>query len=294
MAISRVRIYEVGPRDGLQNEARIVSARDKIEFIRLLSLSGLTNIEATAFVRSVSQMADAQEVYTSVRDFGTRMSALVPNRKGMENALASGLREAAIFTAASETFTRKNINSSIEESFSRFKEVMQLAADHAIPVRGYVSTVVECPYEGRIAPQKVAEICDRLIQAGVYEISLGETIGVAVPNDISRLLDEVTKKVPPEKLAGHYHDTRGTALSNVFRSLDYGLSVFDSSAGGLGGCPYAPGASGNLATEDLLYALHRSKIETGVDLGKIADASEFIRHAIAKEPASRVFAAIRK
>ncbi len=290
--MKKVRVYEVGPRDGLQNEVRPVSAADKIEFIRLLSLSGLSNIEATAFVRSVPQMADASQVDPAVRGFGPRMSALVPNRKGMELAIEAGLQEAAVFTAASESFTRKNINSSIEESFGRFREVMQLAAEHRIPVRGYVSTVVECPYEGKIAPEKAAVVCERLLELGVYEISLGETIGVAVPDDIARLLDEVLKKVPSERLAGHYHDTRGTAMANVLKSIEYGIRVFDSSAGGLGGCPYAPGASGNLATEDLLYTLHRSGFETGVDLAKVAAASAFIQSAVGKPPASRVFAAM--
>ncbi|MCE9600293.1 MAG: hydroxymethylglutaryl-CoA lyase [Spirochaetia bacterium] len=294
--MKKVRVYEVGPRDGLQNEAKIVPADAKVAFIEKLTAAGLGHIEAVSFVRpgAIPQMADATEVYNRIKNGKATYSGLVPNAKGMETALAAGIQEVAVFTAASESFTKKNINCTIEESFDRFKEVIRMAAEHSIPVRGYVSTVVQCPYEGEIAPAKVAEISKRLIDSGVYEVSLGDTIGAAVPDDISRLLDAVVRVVPAEKLAGHFHDTRGTALANVYRSLDYGILTFDSSAGGLGGCPYAPGASGNLATEDLLYSLHRSGYETNVDLEKIADASAFMREILTKTPASRVFAALKR
>jgi len=290
-----VRVYEVGPRDGLQNESAIVPTQSKIEFIKKLTVAGLERIEAVSFVKpgAIPQMADSAEVYRAVRDAGAVYSGLVPNAKGMETAMACGVQEIAVFTAASETFTKKNINATIEESFGRFSEVMRVAGENKIPVRGYVSTAVECPYEGKIPPEKTAAICARLLDGGVYEVSIGDTIGAAVPDDISRLLDEVIKRVPAQLLAGHYHDTRGTALANVFRSIEYGVRTFDSSSGGLGGCPYAPGASGNLATEDLLYALHRSGFQTGVSLEKIAEASAFMREVLGKPPASRVFASMK-
>ncbi|MBL8021018.1 MAG: hydroxymethylglutaryl-CoA lyase [Leptospirales bacterium] len=294
--MNRVRVYEVGPRDGLQNESQIVSTEAKVTFIEKLTAAGLDRIEAVSFVKpgAIPQMADASEVYRRIKNGGAVYAGLVPNAKGMETALAAGIQEVAVFTAASESFTQKNINCTIDESFERFKDVIRLARENSIPVRGYVSTVVQCPYEGPVSPQKVSEVSSRLLEAGVYEISLGDTIGAAVPNDISRLLDVVLKNVSAEKLAGHFHDTRGTALANVFRSLDYGIRTFDSSAGGLGGCPYAPGASGNLATEDLLYSLHKSGYETGVNLEKIADASVFMRETLSRVPASRVFAALKR
>lgn len=294
--MNRVRVYEVGPRDGLQNESQIVSTDAKVTFIEKLTAAGLDRIEAVSFVKpgAIPQMADASEVYRRIKNGGAVYAGLVPNAKGMESALAAGIQEVAVFTAASESFTQKNINCTIDESFERFKDVIRLARESSIPVRGYVSTVVQCPYEGPIAPQKVSDVSRRLLEAGVYEISLGDTIGAAVPNDISRLLDIVLKDVPADKLAGHFHDTRGTALANVFRSLEYGIRTFDSSAGGLGGCPYAPGASGNLATEDLLYSLHKSGYETNVNLEKIADASVFMRETLTKIPASRVFAALKR
>ncbi len=297
-----VTIYEVGPRDGLQNEARPVSAAAKIAYIEALAAAGLTRIEATSFVRPgvIPQLSDAAEVYSGVMqsprataEKAARYIALTPNRKGMENGLAAGLQEGAIFTAASEAFTQKNINATIAESMARFREVLPLAESAGIPVRGYVSTVVACPYAGAIEPEAVKAVCLDLLEMGVYQVSLGETIGVAVPDDIARLLDVLLKEIPAEKLAGHFHDTRGTALANVYRALDFGLRIFDSSSGGLGGCPYAPGAAGNLATEDLVYALERTGYDTGVDLNQLAAATEGIGQALGRTPNSRVFLTVR-
>lgn len=290
-----VTIYEVGPRDGLQNESGVIPPEAKIRYVDLLSDAGLPYIEVTSFVRPgvIPQLADAAEVYPAVRkDPGRVYGALVPNAKGMQNALAAGVREAAVFSAASESFTKRNINATIAESIERFGDVARMAREANVPLRGYVSTVVECPYEGRIQPEAVADVCARLRDVGVREISLGETIGVAVPDDVARMLDAVLKVCPAEMLAGHFHDTRGTALANVLRSLEFGLRVFDSSAGGLGGCPYAPGAAGNLATEDLVYTLERSGYSTGVDLDKLAIASRFIAGHLGRPLASRVYLAL--
>jgi hydroxymethylglutaryl-CoA lyase len=292
-----IQIYEVGPRDGLQNESHAVPAPAKIRYIELLAEAGLKKIEAASFVRAgvIPQLADAAEVYAALdKTRGADFIALTPNRKGLEAGLAVGLMEAAIFTAASESFTKKNINATIDESFARFQEIMPLAVERKLPVRGYVSTVVECPYEGPIAPAAVRDIVARLFDLGVYQVSLGETIGVAAPDDISRLLDVLVKDFPTDRLAGHYHDTRGTALANVFRSLDYGLRIFDASSGGLGGCPYAPGAAGNLATEDLVYALGRSGYDTGVNLTALARATEFITAQLGRDAVSRVYQAEAK
>ena len=292
-----VQIYEMGPRDGLQNEKTPVPPAAKIQYIHALADAGHTRIEATSFVRPgvIPQLSDAHEVYSAIEKEkypDVMFMALTPNLKGLENGLAVGLQEAAVFTAASESFTKKNINASIAESLERFGPVMQRAGEAGIPVRGYVSTVVECPYEGRIEPAAVLEVCQRLLDLGVYQISLGETIGVAVPDDVARLLDMLCKTIAPEKLAGHFHDTRGTALANVLRALnDYGLRVFDASSGGLGGCPYAPGAAGNLATEDLVYTLHRSGYETGLDLEKLARATAGISEALGRTPSGRVYLA---
>lgn len=293
---TQIQIYEVGPRDGLQNEAQPVPTDAKIRYIEALTRAGHTRIEATSFVRPgvIPQLSDAHDVYTGLtkRD-GVRYIALTPNRKGMENGLAAGLQEGAVFTAASEAFTKKNINATIAESIDRFREVMQLANDARIPVRGYVSTIVECPYAGRVEPEAVLAVCRQLLELGVYQVSLGETIGVAVPDDIARLLDVLLKEIPGEKLAGHFHDTRGTALSNVYKAIEYGLHVFDASSGGLGGCPYAPGAAGNLATEDLVYALHRSGYETGVDLAALTAATTEIAGALGRQPSARAYLACK-
>lgn len=297
----KITIYEVGPRDGLQNEKTPVSTEDKIKYINMLSQSGLKFIEATSFVKpgTIPQLADAAEVYPAINKTHAlaaqvRFLALTPNERGMQNAMAAGVQEVAIFTAASDAFTKKNINCTVEESFTRFKPVVKIARENNIPVRGYVSTVVECPYSGRVQPVRVLEISQRLLDLGVYQISLGETIGVAVPTDIAKLLDTVCPKILVSELAGHFHDTRGTALSNVFEALKYGLRKFDASSAGLGGCPYAPGAAGNLSTEDLVYALERAGYDTGVNLQQLTNASAFILSKINRPAMSRVFYTMQK
>ena len=290
----RISIVEVGPRDGLQNEKAIVPVDVKKHFIDLLVQSGEQRIEVTSFVRPgvIPQLADASELMAALGTDRQWFSALVPNRRGMEKALEAGLREVAVFTAASETFTKRNINASIAESLERFEEVFALAQSNNVRVRAYVSTVIECPYEGKIEPTRVLEVSEALLQMGAYEISLGETIGVAVPDEVSRLLEILLRKLPPERFAGHFHDTSGTALANVGCALQFGLRTFDSSAGGLGGCPYAPGAAGNLATEDLVYFLERSGWQTGVSLDKIVGASAYIYEKIGRGILSRVHASI--
>lgn len=276
----KIKIYEVGTRDGLQNEKKVIPAAVKIELIDRLSETGLTHIEAAAFVspKWVPQMADAAEVMAGIkRKPGVTYAALVPNAKGMEAALASQVEEVAIFTAASETFNRKNINCSIVESIERFQPVMEMARAHNIKVRGYVSCVAGCPYEGDIAPAAVADVTEKLLALGCYEISLGDTIGVGTPGAIAAMLKSALAAAPVEQLALHCHDTHGRALVNIRAGLDLGVAVFDSSIAGLGGCPYAPGASGNVATESVLEMLHDMDIETGIDIAKIREAGKFIR-----------------
>jgi isopropylmalate/homocitrate/citramalate synthase len=271
-----VRIVEVGPRDGLQNEGARLPADEKAAFIRRLAASGIGAIEVGAFVRPdrVPQMADTDEVLLRVgAPAGVALSALVPNRTGMERAIACGLRDVAVFTAASESFTRRNINMTVEQSLARFGDVLALAADRGIRVRAYVSTAWWCPYEGRVAPDAAARLAVRLFDMGCREISLGDTIGAATPVEVAALLDRLAAEVPLAALAVHFHDTRGTALANVLAALLQGVTTVDAAAGGLGGCPYAPGASGNLATEDLVYMLHGMGVETGVDLNRLAEAS---------------------
>ncbi len=291
MRPSKVTLYEVGPRDGLQAEAQIVPAVDKIALIDRLSATGLKHIEATSFVspKWVPQMADAAEVMAGIsRTGGVAYPVLTPNLKGYESARDAHAKTVAIFGAASESFSQKNINCSIAESLDRFQFVMDSAVRDGMDVRGYVSCVVACPYEGPIAPQAVADVARRMLDMGCYEISLGDTIGVGTPADIARLLDVVLKAVPVEKIALHCHDTYGQALANILTSLDYGVGVFDASVGGLGGCPYAPGASGNVATEDVLYMLNGLGIETGVDLGKIVAAAWYISDVLGRAPRSKV------
>ncbi|MBE7440029.1 MAG: hydroxymethylglutaryl-CoA lyase [Spirochaetales bacterium] len=278
--MNAVVIKEVGPRDGLQNEKENIPTAIKAEFIAALRKSGLKYIEITSFVRAdrIAQLADATELVALLKERGLwdhpeSYSALVPNRRGLDQALEAGLQEIAVFTAASDAFTQKNTNCTIEESLQRIAEIMSVAIPAGVRVRGYISTVVECPYIGKIKPEQVRSVALPLLEMGVYEISLGETIGVAVPDEIAALLDCLLEDIPAHRLAGHYHDTRGTALLNVFRSLQYGLTTFDSSAGGLGGCPYAPGAAGNLATEALVYALERSGYRTGVSLPDLREAT---------------------
>ena len=293
---THVTLYEVGPRDGLQAETQIVSAADKIALIDRLSVSGLREIEAASFVsaRWVPQMADAAEVMAGLtRAEGVDYPVLTPNLKGYEDAKDAGAKTVAIFGAASETFSKRNINCSIAESLERFRFVTDAAAADHIRVRGYVSCVVACPYEGAIAPQAVADVAARLLDLGCYEISLGDTIGVATPADIERLLDVVLKTVPVERLALHCHDTYGQALANILTALDCGVATIDASVGGLGGCPYAPGASGNVATEDVLYMLNGLGIDTGVDLDKIIDGAWFISGVLDRKPRSKVAVARR-
>ena len=286
----RITIVEVGPRDGLQNEHAAVSTADKIEFVNRLSAANLAVIEVSAFVspKWVPQMADAADVFAGItRAPGIRYTALVPNLAGLDRAVGAGITEVAVFAASTETFSRKNINQTIDESLATYNEVCARAAALGIRVRGYVSTAFGCPYEGDVAPEAPAQVAVRLIEMGVFEVAISDTIGVAHPRQVSRVLDAVLAHVPLEKVALHFHDTRGTALANVLASLPYGVSTFDASAGGLGGCPYAPGAAGNLATEDLLYMLDGMGATTGVSLAAISDASAFIATRLDHPLASR-------
>lgn len=280
-----VTIYEVGPRDGLQNEKEIVPTADKIALIDLLSGAGFRKIETTSFVspKWVPQMADAADVMAGIkRQSGVTYGVLTPNMKGFEAALAAGADEVAIFASASETFSQKNINCSIEESFGRFAPVLEAARAAGIPVRGYVSCVVACPYEGPVAPAVVRAVAERLMAAGCHEVSLGDTIGAGTPETIAAMLETVLKAVPAERLAGHYHDTGNRALANVEASLRLGLRTFDSAVGGLGGCPYAPGAKGNVATGALVDQLHNKGFRTGIDRAKLAAAEAFMMGRIAR------------
>ena len=292
---AEVRMVEVGPRDGLQNEARSVPSAIKIALIEQLADAGLGVVEAGAFVspKWVPQMADSAEVLTGIkRRAGVRYPVLVPNLQGFEAARAAGAREIAIFAAASETFSRKNTNCSIAEGFERFAPVGEAAKRHGIAVRGYVSCVVDCPYEGPIAPAAVAGVARRLLDLGCYEISLGETIGTATPGRVEAMLAVVAEAVPREKLAVHLHDTYGQALANLMAALEQGIAVADSSVAGLGGCPYAKGATGNVASEDVLFLLDGLGIRTGVDLEKLAAAGRFISRELGREPASKVARAL--
>jgi isopropylmalate/homocitrate/citramalate synthase len=287
----RVRIVEVGPRDGLQNEAGVVPAAVKIELINRLAEAGLQAIEATAFVspKWVPQMADNAEVLAGIRRKpGVAYPVLVPNLKGLEAALAAGAEEIAVFGAASEAFSQKNINCSIAESLARFEPVALAAKQRGLAVRGYISCVVGCPYQGAVAPAAVAEVAARLYHMGCYEISLGDTIGVGTPGKIQAMLSAVAKAVPMEKLAAHFHDTYGQALANLYAAMELGVATLDSSVAGLGGCPYARGASGNVATEDVVYLLNGLGIETGVDLDLVFEAGRFICAQLGREPASKV------
>lgn len=291
----RVKIVEVGPRDGLQNESQLVPSAVKVELIDRLGMAGLKAIEATAFVspKWVPQMGDAAEVMANLpRRHGVSYPVLVPNMKGFEQALAAGVEEVAVFAAASEAFSQKNINCSIAESLARFRPVVEAARQNNIRVRGYVSCVVGCPYQGAVAPAAVAEVAARLLEMGCYEISLGDTIGVGTPAAVQRMLDEVALLVPAGRLAGHYHDTYGMALANIYASLERGVAVFDASVAGLGGCPYAAGASGNVATEDVVYLMNGLGIETGVDLDRLVDAGAWICAELGRAPSSKVARAV--
>jgi len=276
---SKVKIVEVGPRDGLQNEKQVVSTAIKIELIERLADAGLRVIEATSFVspKWVPQMSDNTAVMQGIkRHPATVYPVLTPNLQGFDAAMQAGATEVAIFGAASESFSQKNINCSIADSLKRFEPIVSAASALEIPVRGYVSCVVGCPYEGAIAPAQAASVASRLFAMGCYEVSLGDTIGVGNPASIQRMIDACARLVPIEKLAGHYHDTYGMAIANIHASLQLGMAVFDSSIAGLGGCPYAKGASGNVATEDVVYLLQGLGIETGIDLAKLAAIGEWI------------------
>jgi hydroxymethylglutaryl-CoA lyase len=286
-----VRVVEVGPRDGLQNEQSALEAADKIALVDRLSKAGFQHIEVGSFVspKWVPKMADSADVFSGVqRKSGVRYAALTPNMKGFEGALSAGADEIAVFAAASESFSQKNINCSIEESIQRFEPVMAAAKEKGLPIRGYVSCVVGCPYEGEINPAKVAEVSARLISLGCYEVSLGDTTGVGTPATINKMLSVVMEQVPVEKLAMHCHDTYGQALANIYASLQQGVAVIDSSVAGLGGCPYAQGATGNVATEDVLYMLQGLGIQTGIDLDQTIAAGNFISDQLGRMTQSRV------
>lgn len=284
-----VQIYEVGPRDGLQNESQAIATSVKIELIERLANAGFTHVEATSFVspKAVPQMADHAEVMAGIkRKKGVVYPVLVPNIRGMEAALKAGAQTVAVFAAASESFSLKNINCSIEESFSRFTPIIEMAKKANISVRGYVSCVVGCPYEGDIAPSAVAKVASELFKAGCYEISLGDTIGVGTPEKVRSMLEAVIKVVPAEHLALHFHDTHGRALDNIRLGLEMGIQVIDASVAGLGGCPYAPGASGNVASEAVLSMLHDLGIETGIDLADVTDTARFISSHLGRLPSA--------
>ena len=292
----RVRIVEVGPRDGLQNEAARIPAADKIAFVDRLAAAGHATIEVSAFVspKWVPQMADAGEVFAGIqRRPGVRYTALVPNLAGLTRAREAGVDEIAIFAAASESFSRRNINQTIDESLATYGAVAAEARAGGLPVRGYLSTSFGCPFEGDVPPAKVAEVAARLSDLGVYEVAVSDTIGVAHPGQVADVLREVETRLPLSRIALHFHDTRGTALVNVLAGLQLGVRSFDASAGGLGGCPYAPGAAGNLATEDLLYMLDGLGIDTGVRLDEVMRASLAIEPLLGHPLPSRVVQAAR-
>jgi len=293
--MENVRIVEVGPRDGLQNEKQIIPTEIKLELIERLASAGLCDFEVTSFVspKWVPQMADHAAIMRGLkRRAGVNYAVLTPNLKGFEAAVAEGATEVAVFAAASEGFSQKNINCSIDESIDRFVPVFEAAARLKVKVRGYVSCVVACPYDGPIAPDRVADVAARLHELGSYEVSLGDTIGAGTPATVLSMLEAVAKKVPVERLAGHYHDTYGMAVANVHASYQFGLRVFDSSVAGLGGCPYAKGATGNVATEDVVYLLHGLGADTGVNLDVLIDCGAWISAALNREVGSRVARAV--
>jgi hydroxymethylglutaryl-CoA lyase len=292
---ARVRIVEVGPRDGLQNEKGEVPTAVKLELIERLADAGLSAVEATAFVspKWIPQMADHTEVLERIRRRpGVSYPVLTPNLKGFEAARAAGATEVAVFGAASEAFSRKNINCSIAESLERFQPVVENALKSQIKVRGYISCVVGCPYEGEIKPAKVAEVAAALYGMGCYEVSLGDTIGVGTPGRTQAMIEACARRVPLAKLAGHYHDTYGQALANIYASMELGVATFDASVAGLGGCPYAKGASGNVATEDVAYMLQGLGIETGIDLDRLVETGIWISSILGREPGSKAGRAI--
>jgi hydroxymethylglutaryl-CoA lyase len=289
-----VRIVEVGPRDGLQSEQQVINTTTKLELIARLAQAGLRDIEATSFVspKWVPQMADHVDIMRACRLLPTLANVnypvLTPNLKGYEAAIEAGAKEVAVFAAASEAFSRKNINCSVEESIERFAPVFNAAKSQGIKVRGYVSCVVACPYDGPIAPAQVADVASRLYEMGSYEVSLGDTTGAGTPATVMRMLEAVSSRIPPAKLAGHFHDTYGMAIANVHAAWQYGLRSFDSSVAGLGGCPYAKGATGNVATEDLVYLFDGLGVVTGIDLDALVDVAVWISAVLGRAPNSRV------
>ncbi|MEB2302741.1 hydroxymethylglutaryl-CoA lyase [Lysinibacillus xylanilyticus] len=291
-----VTLKEVGPRDGLQNEKTHIATADKVQLVNLLSQTGLNYIEVTSFVHPkwIPQLADAVEVLQAIkRQKDITYAALVPNMRGLERALQAEVDEVSVFMSASESHNQSNINKSIDETFPILQEVVDGAKAAHKNVRGYISTVIGCPYEGYIQPDKVLRVTEKLLEMGVDEISLGDTIGVGVPTQVENLLEALLKRYPVENFAMHFHDTRGTALANIVKSLEMGITKFDSALGGLGGCPYAKGASGNVATEDLLYLLDGMGIKTGVELNKVLEAALFIEQKLGKAVASKQMAIAR-
>jgi hydroxymethylglutaryl-CoA lyase len=288
-----IKIVEVGPRDGLQNEKIILSTQDKVEFIGLLTETGLQTVEITSFVKApaIPQMADAPELYSLVEEkFGGRhvsFPCLVPNMHGYEKARELGVKEIALFSATSDSFTKKNVNSTVDETFLKMREVAEAAKKDGITVRGYVSTAFGCPYEGEMSVEKLTNVTKRFLELGVYEVSVGDTIGVATPKQVKAFARTLVGEFGADKIAMHFHDTRGMAVTNILTSLEEGIKTFDSSAGGLGGCPYAKGATGNVATEDVWYLLHSQGLETGVDLDKLAKASQFILGKLGRSTESK-------
>jgi len=287
----KVRLVEVGPRDGLQNEAQPISVADKVQLVDDLTDAGLAYIEVGSFVspKWVPQMAGSAEVFAGIQQRpGVTYAALAPNLRGFEDALAAGVKEVAVFAAASEAFSQRNINCSISDSLKRFEPIMEAARSHGVRVRGYVSCVLGCPYEGKVSAEQVAPVAKALHEMGCYEVSLGDTIGTGTAGDTRRLFEVVSAVVPRAQLAGHFHDTYGQALANVYASLLEGISVFDSSVAGLGGCPYAKGATGNIASEDVVYLLHGMGIETGIDLDRLIAAGQRISGVLGRANGSRV------
>lgn len=292
---THVKIVEVGPRDGLQNEATSVTVEDKVTLIEKLAAAGLQYIECGAFVNPkwVPQMANSAAVFKQLKPQpNLTYAALVPNLQGLTRAIDAQVSEVAVFAAASEAFSQKNINCSIEESLARFKPVIAQALERKLPVRGYLSCVAGCPYEGQIAPSKVADVAQRLIDMGCYEVSLGDTIGVGSPASIKHMLDTVQSRITTEQLAVHFHDTYGMATANIYAALQHGIATIDSSVAGLGGCPYAEGASGNVATEDVVYLLNGFGIHHGVDLNALISAGSFINGVLSRQSGSKVAQAL--
>lgn len=297
---NKINIVEVGPRDGLQNEKAILSLEDKVEYIRLLSETGLNCIEATSFVRKdrIPQMADAKKLFETVKSFDNfeqiSYPCLVPNMIGYENAKTAGVQEISLFSATSDSFTKKNINCTVDESFERMKLVAEQANKDSKKIRGYISTAFGCPYDGVMSKEALIKVAKNFIDLGVYEISIGDTIGVATPKQVHEYLSALTKEIPLDKIALHFHDTRGMALANILTSLEVGIKVFDASSGGLGGCPYAKGATGNVATEDVHYLCESLGLKTGLDLEKLLNASKFILGKVNKESPSKYLQTLLK